>query len=449
MSQIIVDKNNLNSYKLKLTAISPIHIGTGEVYEPTNYVIDDNILYGFNEVFFYKSLSPLDKKSFDGKLSDYMQIIDFYKRHKQNAIDIAHFQCEVSSEIQNAYNKQLNKDGTKNKNQLEIQTTFKNPNTHRAIIPGSSIKGMLDTALQIYPKKIKENDIRQNLLVSDAIFLDGGVEIGRADRRHKNPSKKSKGGIYQRIEVIKPQSEFMFSIDSKFTFEDIKQALNRFHSQRKNSRYKETQNSFVARVGKNEGKDYMVDDGRNVTNTKGKPVATHFLYNSNTLKDEQFGWIKIDLITEDAYKNSLKEIQKQEKKYFDDLTQKQHALKESIQKAQEKEKALKLKKQQEKEAEEKAKLEAEQQEKERLTTLSPYKLRIEELQKEEPNTPLDTIIFNALTKTELDDFKSEALEDLKQLMLQENKWIEVSKKKNPAKDKNYKRTLKIKEMLGE
>ena len=31
----------MKTYKLKLTALSPIHIGTGEDYEPINYVIDN------------------------------------------------------------------------------------------------------------------------------------------------------------------------------------------------------------------------------------------------------------------------------------------------------------------------------------------------------------------------------------------------------------------------
>ncbi len=51
----------MKTYKLKLTAISPIHIGTGEDYEPINYVID-----------------KLDVKTADGKIvkKDYMFIFD-------------------------------------------------------------------------------------------------------------------------------------------------------------------------------------------------------------------------------------------------------------------------------------------------------------------------------------------------------------------------------------
>jgi len=31
--------------RLKLTALSPIHIGSGEVYEPTNFIMDEGVLY--------------------------------------------------------------------------------------------------------------------------------------------------------------------------------------------------------------------------------------------------------------------------------------------------------------------------------------------------------------------------------------------------------------------
>ena len=37
----------LSNHRLHLTPLAPIHIGCGEDFEPTNYVIDDGLLYGF------------------------------------------------------------------------------------------------------------------------------------------------------------------------------------------------------------------------------------------------------------------------------------------------------------------------------------------------------------------------------------------------------------------
>ena len=430
---IVVDRNNLNSYKLKITTLSPVHIGTGEVYEPTNFVIDKNRFYVFDEALFYKSLEPMDREKFNKKLNDYMQVIDFYKDNKESAKKIAFFECSVSKEVENAYFKQKNKDGTKNKNQLEIQKTFKNPNTQRAIIPGSSIKGMFDTALQIYPRKVKDNDIRQNLILSDAMLLKGGVEIGRADRKHKNPDKESKGGIYQRIEVVKPHSEFIFSIDTSFTFKKIQQELKRFHSERKDSRYEETQKSFVARVGKNEGKNYVVDDGTNVLNNDKKPVATHFLYNSDTLKDEQFGWINIELMSEDEYKKSLDEIAKQEKEFYESKELREKELKDKILNEKKDAKRKALEKQKAKEAEEKALLQAEKEREAELAAMDP----VDKLIDSYDNDIVKVII--AMKDGSVEDFeaiKVTLAEKLKVMMQKDPKQWDKAKQK-ALKRKEY------------
>ena len=67
---------NLKHYNLKLTPISPIHIGTGQAYEPTNYIIDKdkvkdkeyNYLYAFDEFLFFRNLPDKDKADFANKL---------------------------------------------------------------------------------------------------------------------------------------------------------------------------------------------------------------------------------------------------------------------------------------------------------------------------------------------------------------------------------------------
>ena len=100
----------LTTYKLKLTTLSPVHIGTGEDFEPTNYVIDAGTLYEFDEVIFYKSLSDLDKKALDTKLgSGWLEIIEFYKTKKEEGKKVAIYECLVSKEIQDKYkvNQQL------------------------------------------------------------------------------------------------------------------------------------------------------------------------------------------------------------------------------------------------------------------------------------------------------------------------------------------------------
>ena len=232
---------DLNQFHLKLTALSPIHIGTGEVYEPTNFVIDGGKLYEFDEVLFYKSLSDVDKRALENKMSHWLQIIEFYKTKKEEAKELSFFACTVSKEIQKKYD-------ANNPNQLQINRTFKNPNTHRAIIPGSSIKGMLDTVLGIYPPK-SSNEERQKLVLSDALLLNGRVEIGYSNRKHRYKEKAGKG-IPQMVEVIQSDSTFILTLSTHFSFDEIKGFIKRYHADRKNSRYSETDTSTIIRVGK-------------------------------------------------------------------------------------------------------------------------------------------------------------------------------------------------------
>lgn len=434
--KIVVDREKLNHYKLKLTTLSPVHIGTGEVYQPTNFVIDDKKLYQFDEVLFYKSLNSADRKEFDRKLQNYMQIIDFYKSKKTEAKKISDFTCSASGRVQKQYDKQTNKDGSKNQNQLEIQTTFKNPNTHRAVIPGSSLKGMLETALKIYVKPPRpSNEKRQNLIVSDILLLDGDVEIGYADRRHRNPHKESKGGITQIIEVIRPNSSFILSIDSDISFEDLQSAMKNYHTKRGNSRYEETKTSFVARIGKNVGMDYVVevDDVSSLKNKDRKPLATHFVYSSDSLKDEQFGWIKIELISEDEYQESLRNIENQEKAYHRSVKERQKEVKEQIKKARDEAKALALKKQQEEEAQKKAEAEAKAKREAELAAMDPLDKLIDNYDNDVAK------VINAMKDGLIENFESIKVELAKKLkvILQKSPKTWEKAKQKALKRKEY------------
>ncbi len=284
----------MNSYKLKLTALSPIHIGTGEVYEPTNFVIDDGYLYEFDEILFYKGLSCEQKENIVNLMDNWLDLLDFYRSNIESAKVLSFAKYPITSEVQNKYNNLINKDGTRNTSQFYIYKTFKNPNSHKAIIPASSIKGMLNTVFQIYPNnpnKIKDNSIRQKLILSDATMLDGELEIGYSYRVHKKPNKKAKSKIPQIVEVIKPNSIFECTIKTEYSFDDIKKMMKTYYEKRDANRYNEDTYSFIARVGKYSGKDYMVDDIKNAKNSYNNQIATHTLYESSY---QPFGWIKIE-----------------------------------------------------------------------------------------------------------------------------------------------------------
>ena len=412
----------LNTFRFKITALSPVHIGSGEVYEPTNFVIDEGKLYEFDETLFYKAMNQMDRNSFHAKLGDWMQIIGFYKEHKDLAKTIANFSCDVSKKVEQKYNTLINKDNSENKNQFVIQKVFKNPNTSRAVIPGSSIKGMLETAFGIYENKEKKNAKRQELIVSDARLLKGNTEIGFSYRKHKNPDKEARSSIPAIVEVIKKETSFLVSISTTKTFEEIRKSLQKYHEQRSDSKFSSTQESFVARIGKFSGKPYMVDDGRNVKNSFGKPVVTHTLFEN----DEAFGWIEFSLLTEETFKQYQDEIEQEEKKYYEERQERQKEIKESILKSKREREEILLKKQQLKEAEEKEREEEKGRRALALSQMDPLDKLIDSYDNDVAK------VINAMKDGSIENFeeiKSDLATKLKEIMMKNSRTWEKAKKK--------------------
>ena len=438
-----------NDYKIVLTTKSPVHIGTGEAYEPTSFIIDENRLYEFDEFLLVKSFSELQRNAFVSKFGNYIEIINFYKKEdvQKLAKQIFEAKIPVSDKVQNKFNTIRNQDGTRNKNLFEVHKTFKNPNTHIPVIPGSSIKGMLDTIFGIYPRK-KDDEFsrqRQELIISDAFMIEGNTKIGYSYRRHKNPNKQARSDIPQIIEVIDVESTFLVSIRTKLDFEEIVQKVRKYYGfeSRRSKNYKDIENGFMARVGKFSGKAFMVADGRDVKNNDAKPVATHTLFEDGS----EFGWVEFLRIDEQKYTELLQKSLEVKERI---LQEKEHRQKEIRKIIEEKEQARKeearLKVQQEQE--EKEKQEAKQKaEAEKLAQMSPLDKLIYELdkQKANPNETIDIVIYNAIKEGKLDEFRCEALKRLKQEMQNLKKWAETSKK--PQKDKKYKRTMEVIKMM--
>lgn len=448
----------LNRYFFKITTDTPIHIGSGEVFEPTNFVIDskNNRLYEFDESLFYQSLDSIDKDKFRNLLNNnsWISIVKFYKDRVENAKKVSVADISVSDKVSSKYKKlgEKNKDGSLNEAKFEIFKTIKNTNTNMPIIPGSSIKGMLETILKIYcnPEK-SNNEKRQKLIVSDAILIDGKTEIGYSYRVHRQKNDGNQK-IPQMVEVISYNSTFLFEMKSEYSFETIKQYIREYHQARRTngyfSKHKEEKNSFIVRIGKYSNKEYMVDDCSNLTNSYGNTLATHSLYFSDDVENEQFGWIKLERIDEQIYKKYLIDVENFEKLYFQEKESRQKEIFDKI----EKDRLEKINIEQEKiRKEELEKIEQEKikkEKEEKLNSMSPLEKEIIEIQeRDKSNTPLTTLLFNAIKNDLLKSDKKEALNYLIDKMKENNIWKETSKAKNPDKDKDYKNTMEVKKIL--
>lgn len=248
----------MKSYKLKITAISPIHIGTGESYEPTNFVIDDGYLYEFDEFKFFQNLSKEEQKTFASIASSQskdslFQIHAFVKNHKKAAIDAKTHSVQVSKGMENDYFHKIGKmvqregkggDTRRVFNQFQIERTLRNPNTNRVYIPGSSLKGSISTALQEMefknnPRKWKEDfyprnptfAIMKNITISDAKPIKTFAMVGYS--LNKERFEDDELGPKNKIETIYMGSVFEVNIGFKelepkanFSIEKIEKACN-------------------------------------------------------------------------------------------------------------------------------------------------------------------------------------------------------------------------------
>lgn len=152
-------KEFMQTHRIFLTPISPIHIGCGEDFEPTNYVIDsvEKVLYSFEpsnlqltEVQKDKLLSYINNSSKDqlGKIySFFANEDDIFDQIKSKCKYVVSISNSIISEWEKKLGKEVNLESdSKVFNKLLIERNIHNPISNQSYIPGSSIKGGVITA---------------------------------------------------------------------------------------------------------------------------------------------------------------------------------------------------------------------------------------------------------------------------------------------------------------
>lgn len=142
----------LQSYRLALTPLSPIHIGCGEDFEPTNYVIEDGILYGFDPS--RAALNDLQQsKLMDAANRTSLMAIQRFFRDNATAFKAqADVLIPVSGGVAQQYEQRIgraaNQEASGNTvfNQLFIERASHTGTAQQPYIPGSSFKGAIRTA---------------------------------------------------------------------------------------------------------------------------------------------------------------------------------------------------------------------------------------------------------------------------------------------------------------
>jgi CRISPR-associated protein Csm5 len=141
--------------KAKVTCLSPVHIGSGIDFEPTNFKVRDGVLYGFDEVRLAPLLTEQERNALlaasNDKTNAVGRIQSFFKNLGEKALSIANTQVllapEVAKKIESELGRVQQKGDVSIFNKFNIQRTAFNPLTQLPYIPGSSIKGAIRTAV--------------------------------------------------------------------------------------------------------------------------------------------------------------------------------------------------------------------------------------------------------------------------------------------------------------
>jgi CRISPR-associated protein Csm5 len=149
----------LSAWQLAITPLAPLHIGTGEDFDPTNYVIDDMTLFSFSPEAALRALPESGRRELlnlvNGRPDVAMikQVQALFHRHRERLVPFSEHAMPVLPSIAAEYAQRVGKTAQREEsgreiiNRLRIERTYADPTTRRPILPGSSLKGAIRTAL--------------------------------------------------------------------------------------------------------------------------------------------------------------------------------------------------------------------------------------------------------------------------------------------------------------
>jgi CRISPR-associated protein Csm5 len=190
--------NFLETYGLAISTLSPVHVGCGEDYEPTHYVIDGETLYAFDPAQLLAELTAAQRdeltRALDGR-DPMLATQRFFFRHKDKAKTIARHTAPVAPAAARFYASRIGQlanresDGGKVINKLEIARTAFNLMSGLPILPGSSLKGAIRTAVL----ETLRQDRHQRFPLSD----QDAARFATASRAANDMERRLMGGGFQ------------------------------------------------------------------------------------------------------------------------------------------------------------------------------------------------------------------------------------------------------------
>jgi CRISPR-associated protein Csm5 len=139
---------------LRLTPLTPIHIGCGIDFEPTNYVIDDGVLYHFDPA--QVPLTAPDRKALldaaNAGPAALRRVQGYFHERRQRYAAHARQAVAVAAGVAEQYERRIGQiaqregSGRDVNNQLEIERSAHHPHSGALYLPGTSLKGAMRTA---------------------------------------------------------------------------------------------------------------------------------------------------------------------------------------------------------------------------------------------------------------------------------------------------------------
>lgn len=179
-------------FNIKLNVLTPIHIGDGTSYDPTDYKIEGNELHIIDKDKFIQKINS-NKALYDdflSKIQDFTiqntDLIDFIREHSQGLYQYALKLDDKAAEYVKKYPKQIGR--------APIEKFIRNSYDDTIYIPGSSVKGALRSAIieVIFRRLIpKEPDICADSKIREEL-LKTLVSNNSAESDQKNANKKQK-----------------------------------------------------------------------------------------------------------------------------------------------------------------------------------------------------------------------------------------------------------------
>lgn len=226
----------LNTLRCTISTLSPIHIGCGEDYYPTNYVMDGRFLHHFSQEGLLAALTDAEKNRL-AEISDeqgdsgIIKLQQFIHDKKEKLQRQSTHSVPVSAELEAFYLSRIGKvaqretNGRKIHNRLEIARHAFNPYNQTPYFAGSSIKGAIRTALL--------NALNQGDPLPMRLDINRDAPRGSGDQLQKkilgyqaisdNPVKGIKGDPLRLLKI----SDAIYSHTDNLHASEIRFAVNR------------------------------------------------------------------------------------------------------------------------------------------------------------------------------------------------------------------------------